>query len=98
MCVDHSRHDDSAGCIDLYGAFRSGEPLSAAQREALDTLDAVLGQPAARVEFSLRPGDMFFLNNRWLLHNRTAFEDFEEPERRRHLVRLWLARGGPGAG
>ena len=38
----------------------------------------------------LRPGDMFFSNNRWILHNRTAFEDHLEPERRRHYVRLWL--------
>jgi hypothetical protein len=35
---------------------------------------------------------MFFINNRWLLHNRTAFEDDPEPARRRHLVRLWLRR------
>jgi hypothetical protein len=33
---------------------------------------------------------MLFVNNRWILHNRTAFEDHPEPERRRHYVRLWL--------
>jgi hypothetical protein len=37
---------------------------------------------------------MLFVNNRWLLHNRTAFADHPEPERRRHLVRLWLRRHG----
>ena len=42
-------------------------------------------------EFALRPGDMFFVNNRWILHNRTAFEDHPDPDRRRHLLRLWLA-------
>src|SRR5262249_51406772 len=71
-----------------------GQPLSPAQVEALNTLDGVLNDPAFRVDFVLRPGDMFFFNNRFLLHNRTAFEDFDEPERRRHLVRLWLARQG----
>jgi hypothetical protein len=35
---------------------------------------------------------LFFLNNRWILHNRTAFEDHPGPELRRHLVRLWLRR------
>jgi alpha-ketoglutarate-dependent taurine dioxygenase len=74
------------------GHDRVQEPLTPAQRDALDALDGVLGEPALRAEFALRPGEMFFLNNRWLLHNRTAFEDFDEPERRRHLVRLWLAR------
>jgi alpha-ketoglutarate-dependent taurine dioxygenase len=49
------------------------------------------------VEFTLKPGEILFFNNRWLLHNRTSFVDFEEPERRRHLVRLWLqAHSGDG--
>jgi alpha-ketoglutarate-dependent taurine dioxygenase len=55
-------------------------------------LDAVAREPEFRAEFALRPGDMFFANNRWLLHNRSAFEDYAEPKRRRHLVRLWLRR------
>jgi hypothetical protein len=25
-----------------------------------------------------------------VLHSRAPFEDYEEPERKRHLVRLWL--------
>jgi alpha-ketoglutarate-dependent taurine dioxygenase len=74
------------------GHTRAGQPLSVAQKAALDALDSVLGDPNLRAEFTMRPGEMFFLNNRWLLHNRTAFEDFAEPEKRRHLVRLWLAR------
>jgi alpha-ketoglutarate-dependent taurine dioxygenase len=72
------------------GHEKAGEPLTPAQREALDRLDAVLNRPALRAEFSLEPGQVYFINNRWVLHNRTAFEDHPEPERRRHLVRLWL--------
>jgi alpha-ketoglutarate-dependent taurine dioxygenase len=72
------------------GHEKAGQPLSAAQGKALDVLDAVLGDPALRVEFALEPGDLFFVNNRWILHNRTAFEDHPEPGKRRHLVRLWL--------
>jgi alpha-ketoglutarate-dependent taurine dioxygenase len=79
------------------GHERAGVPLTAEQRGALDALDEVLAEPALRAEFALRPGETFFINNRWLLHNRTAFEDFAEPERRRHLVRLWLARREPGS-
>jgi len=59
-------------------------------RTALDVLDELLSRRDLRVEFDLKPGDMYFINNRWVLHNRTAFEDHPEPERRRHLVRLWL--------
>jgi alpha-ketoglutarate-dependent taurine dioxygenase len=88
---------DQAGPVFRYlrywieaGHARAQQPLTGAQLEALDMLDSVLNDPALRVEFTLHPGDMFFLNNRWVLHNRTAFEDFPDPKRRRHLVRLWL--------
>jgi alpha-ketoglutarate-dependent taurine dioxygenase len=76
------------------GHEKAGEPLTPGQREALDQLDAVLNRPELRAEFSLEPGQAFFINNRWVLHNRTAFEDHPQPERRRHLVRLWLERTG----
>jgi hypothetical protein len=66
------------------------EPLTTDQLHALDTLDEYLRRPPYRVEFAMRTGQMFFINNRWILHNRTSFEDFPEPERRRHYVRLWL--------
>ena len=47
------------------------------------------------VTMDLRPGDMQLLNNHVTLHNRTAYEDYPEPERRRDLIRLWLnARDG----
>jgi alpha-ketoglutarate-dependent taurine dioxygenase len=72
------------------GHHKAGLPLTPTQRAALDALDEVLRRAELRVEFTLRPGQMLLFNNRWLLHNRTAFEDHPEPERRRHLVRLWL--------
>lgn len=72
------------------GHEKIGQPLNDAQRRALDVLDETANQPSLRVEFALRSGDMFFINNRWILHNRTAFVDHDEPAQRRHLVRLWL--------
>jgi alpha-ketoglutarate-dependent taurine dioxygenase len=72
------------------GQEKAGQPLTPEQRRALDTLDAVLARPELRVEFALEPGQMYFINNRWILHNRTAFTDYPELARRRHLVRLWL--------
>jgi Taurine catabolism dioxygenase TauD, TfdA family len=74
------------------GHEKAGEPLTAEQVGALDALDAVLADPSLRAEFDLRPGDVLFVNNRWIFHNRTAFDDHPEPERKRHLVRLWLRR------
>lgn len=37
------------------------------------------------------PGDIQLVHNHTILHDRTAFEDYPEPERKRHLLRLWLA-------
>jgi hypothetical protein len=37
---------------------------------------------------------MQFVHNHTVLHDRTAFEDWPEPERKRHLLRLWLAAAG----
>ncbi len=78
------------------GHDKAGQPLTQDQVAALNQLDEVLNRPDLRVEFDLKPGDMYFINNRWILHNRTAFEDHPEPERRRHLVRLWLQASSVG--
>ena len=69
-------------------------PLSPEQERALETVEALLEREDLRASFHLEPGQMLFTNNRWILHNRTAFTDFEEPEQRRHYVRLWLSRRG----
>jgi hypothetical protein len=72
------------------GHEKAGVPLTKAQLRALDTLDEVLKRPDLPAHFGLKRGEVLLVNNRWIFHNRTAFEDFPEPERRRHLVRLWL--------
>jgi len=74
------------------GHQQSDHPLSADQEAALKVVETLLQRPDFKVEFSLEPGQMLFTNNHWILHNRTAFEDHPEPERRRHYVRLWLNR------
>jgi alpha-ketoglutarate-dependent taurine dioxygenase len=72
------------------GHQKAGRPLSPARTRALDTLDGVLNRPELMATFALEAGQILLVNNRWTFHNRTAFEDHAEAERRRHLVRLWL--------
>jgi len=36
-------------------------------------------------------GDIQLLSNHTILHARTDYEDFLEPERKRHLLRLWIS-------
>ena len=74
------------------GHERAAKGLTANQRAALEVVEALLRRADFRVEFNLQSGQMLFTNNRWILHNRTAFEDYPDPERRRHYVRLWLRR------
>ena len=74
------------------GQERAGEVLTRAQGRLLEAVEEILARPGMRVEFDLRPGQMLFTNNHWILHNRTAFTDHPEAGQRRHYVRLWLRR------
>jgi alpha-ketoglutarate-dependent taurine dioxygenase len=72
------------------GHQKAKQPLTSSQVKALDVLDGVLRRSEFQAAFYLECGQMLFVNNRWILHNRTAFEDHPELERRRHYIRLWL--------
>ncbi|MBR2813345.1 MAG: TauD/TfdA family dioxygenase [Reyranella sp.] len=65
--------------------------LTPVQEEALDFFDGLTNDPAIHLSMEFRPGDIQMLCNHWILHSRTAYVDWPEPERRRHLLRLWLA-------
>jgi hypothetical protein len=67
-------------------------PLSDAQTRALDVLDSVLADGSLVVADAMAPGDMQVLNNHFVVHDRSPFEDFPEPERRRMMLRAWLQR------
>lgn len=71
--------------------FPDAPHITAAQHAALDLLDALAEDSALHLEIDFEPGDIQLANNQVLFHDRTAFEDWPEPERRRHLLRLWLA-------
>jgi hypothetical protein len=65
--------------------------MTEAQAEALDLIDELCARPEFQLTMMFQPGDIQFLNNHLMLHMRTEFEDYPEPERRRHLMRLWLS-------
>src|SRR5262249_48964400 len=72
------------------GHETAGVPLTRADTDAIDYLERVCHREALAVHFQMERGDMQFVNNRFILHSRTAFEDYSEPERRRHFLRLWM--------
>jgi hypothetical protein len=62
---------------------------------ALDCFDSLAEDKELRLDITFQPGDIQFVHNHTILHDRTSFVDWPEPERKRHLLRLWLA--APGA-
>jgi len=80
--------------IDSAQRFADAPRLTTEDIEALDLLDALTDDPALHLTMTLERGDLQFVHNHTLLHDRTAFEDYPEPSRRRYLLRLWLAPEG----
>jgi hypothetical protein len=56
----------------------------------LDQYDAIANTPGVFLDMWLRPGDFQLISNYTIIHARTEYEDFDAPERKRHLLRLWL--------
>jgi hypothetical protein len=81
-------------CVEA-GEAAAGRPMDDAALAVLDRFEEVTKRPDLMLEFTLRPDEMYFINNYTILHARTAFDDGDaEEDRRRHLLRLWL--GVPG--
>ncbi len=72
-------------------AFDEVPRLTPEQIEALELVNTLAQDPGIRLDMDFRPGDMQFLCNHTVFHSRTSYEDWPEPERRRHLLRLWLS-------
>lgn len=80
--------------IDSARRFDEVPELTAVQKEALDLFDELAEDPDLGLRLSFEPGDMQWVHNHTMLHDRTAFEDWEDPADKRHLLRLWLAVPG----
>lgn len=80
--------------IDSAQRFLDAMRLTPDHVEALDMFDELANDPDLGLAMMLEPGDMQFVHNHSLLHDRMGFEDWPEPERRRHLLRLWLSVPG----
>jgi len=66
-------------------------PMTAEQTAALELLEATANDPSLYLDMEFLPGDIQLLKNSVILHKRTTYEDWEDPARKRHLLRLWLS-------
>ena len=80
--------------VDSAQRFPDAPRLTPAHVEALDLFDALANDPKLHLAMQLEPGDMQFVYNHGLLHDRTAFRDWPDAAKKRHLLRLWLAIPG----
>jgi hypothetical protein len=71
--------------------FPDVPPLTPGQTEALDLFDTLANDSELHFRMEFRAGDIQLVHNHSLLHDRTAFVDWPDPARKRHLLRLWIA-------
>lgn len=61
-----------------------------AQREALDVVQEIANRPELRLEMDFQEGDIQLINNLTVMHARQAYEDYDDPKLKRHLLRMWI--------
>ena len=72
--------------------------LTADQEAVLRFIETTANDPDHFLDMDFQPGDIQFLKNASILHKRTAYEDWDDPALKRHLLRLWLVQGTFSAG
>jgi len=80
--------------IDSAQRFAEVPRLTPQQIEAMELVDKIANTERFRLDMDFAEGDIQFLNNHVVLHSRTDFEDFPEPDRKRRLLRLWMRTPG----
>jgi alpha-ketoglutarate-dependent taurine dioxygenase len=65
-------------------------PLTQLEKDAVNAVAELSMRPELSFEVLLEPGDLLLLSNYSVFHNRDAFEDWDEPHRRRLLLRKWI--------
>lgn len=81
----------SISVIEKAQNFPDARRLTDVDREAIYMVNDLASDPEIELEMDFQPGDMQFLNNHFIVHSRTAYVDWPEIERRRHLLRMWVS-------
>ena len=66
------------------------QPLSQPQKDALTYLDNLMRMEDITLKYDLKPGDMVFSDNNWVVHGRTSFEDYDDENLKRFMLRTWI--------
>jgi len=66
------------------------QPLSKTQEEALTYLDNSMHEENMIMRYDLQPNDIVFSDNHWIVHGRTTFEDHDDENLKRLMLRTWI--------
>lgn len=72
------------------GQRKAGEPLTGLALDAVRKVGELAMEEGIRFDMTFEQGDIQMLNNHSVLHSRTSFEDWPEPDRKRNLLRMWI--------
>lgn len=70
--------------------YEGAPQLTAEHTRLLDRIDELAASDELCLSMDFQVGDIQWLNNHVTLHSRTSYEDWDEPEKKRWLRRLWL--------
>jgi len=68
----------------------NSEALSEIEQQAINKVAELAMRDDIRFDIHLKAGDLAFLNNHTVLHNRSQYIDYDEESRRRLLLRQWI--------
>ncbi|MGE0422149.1 MAG: TauD/TfdA family dioxygenase [Reyranellaceae bacterium] len=71
--------------------FADAPRLTERQRAAIDLFYAICAEDRFCLRIPFKPGDIQYLQNHLIFHSRTAYEDWPDSARKRHLIRMWLS-------
>lgn len=77
--------------IDMSQRHEDALRMSEEVVEGLDMMYELANNTSLHLTMQFEPGDIQLLHNHQVLHDRTAYEDWEEEDCKRYLLRLWLS-------
>ena len=77
--------------IETAQRFSDVPKLTTKQIEALDMVDSLCNDAEFCFDIKLKPGDMEIANNATTFHSRENYQDYDDINKRRCMLRLWLS-------
>ena len=66
------------------------QPLGVLEEEALERMLAIAQRPDFQFGMHLQKGVIQLVNNFTILHSRAGYTDYDDPAKKRRLMRFWV--------